>query len=584
MGTPRTAFDAGFGTTQGRIEPAVYTNLAGAYVFQLGHEQPGVVRTFAAGDVIRIEHTFDASAVRKFRFRARFRKPASVPAGWEWTFSARLNSHEFVSRVIDRDIETIDTAMAVEAEIVAAGSPNVTMSFRLTARGPFGTFAELEIPGCWVDAITDDSSGPLIDTFSRSPEPGERQVPLASTVRFVVMLMDGSTTLIGTDLRVTIGTEIAVLNGVAQPGYTVGIGNTLFPLLCGVTVTITRAMPFPPLTTIPVLLRIPSRAYDLTWSFTTEDMIAPVVASAFAPTPTTVRVRFDEHIAADAAIVAANYALSLVDGAPAVLPLIVSVELESDTSVILTLDRIMTRGATYLVTVINVEDVFGNVVAAPNDTASFIGYVWPAYPGRDVSLWQRLPEVMRERDEGREHERFIGVMQELLDVYYGLADRALDIVDPDYAPIAWVDIMLSDLGNPFDFLDLTEIEKRILAQTLIPLYRTKGTGPGIVNAARFFLGIDVTIRVYAWAPYPIGEAIIGQTFVLGSSVQADLYTFEVVVDVFLTATQRKNLTAIIEYMKVAHEHWRLIEPTVPVVVDHWAIGFSRLGTESILHA
>jgi phage tail-like protein len=194
-----------------------------------------------------------------------------------------------------------------------------------------------------------------------------------------------------------------------------------------------------------------------------------------------------------------------------------------------------------------------------------------------------LPENVRVQDETGEHERFLGVMQELFDMCYGIADRTLDIIDPDFAPIEAVEQMLLDLGNPFDFLELTEREKRILVQTLLAIYKTKGTGPGIVNALNFFLGIDVQIRVYAWAPYGIGEAIIGETLVLGSSEQSDLYTFEVVVEVFLTDTERKNLRAIVEYMKVAHEHWRLIEPTPPVNIDHWQLDFSQLDVETFLH-
>ncbi len=117
----------------------------------------------------------------------------------------------------------------------------------------------------------------------------------------------------------------------------------------------------------------------------------------------------------------------------------------------------------------------------------------------------------------------------------------------------------------------------------MPIYQTNGTGPGIVAANRLFTGIDVTLRVYAWAPYPIGVAVIGSTFILGSGIQADLYTFEVVIGQFLTADQRVIIREILDVMAVAHEHYRLIEPTPVVVINHWQLGFSLVGTQTFLH-
>ncbi len=584
MGAPRTAFDAEYGTKQGRIEPSEYDNLSGSFVIQLGHDTPGTRRFMVAGDTITVSSTFDLTGLRLIRFRTRHR-PAETPFGYTWRFFASINSSGggSIDRVINREVEAVDMALPTEGPILDAGNSTLPVTFSLLLDGPPVDVVEIELPGIWVDALVADEGGKGLQLFSRDPEPGEDDVPLSAPIKFVVAYIDGSGTIVPSDLTVTVDGVPAITNGVIQGGFFGSVTPITGSADLGLAVVIQHPINFTSLATIEVVASLPAHGFEVSWSFTTEDTIAPIVESAFAPSPTTVRVVFDEPMDPETLADPASYMITLIGGAPAVTPLVLSVEVESERAVILTLNKIMTRGALYQVAVTDAEDVSGNQITAPENTGNFAGYRWPVPPGRDTNLFGRLPENVRRQDETGEHERFLGVMQEVFDVFYGLADKALDIVDPDYAPIEWVDRMLSDLGNPFDFLDLTEIEKRILVQTLLAVFKTKGTGPGIVNALRFFLGIEASIRVYAWSPVGLGEAIFDTTFVLGSSEQSDLYTFEVVVTEFLTETERRNLTAIVDYMKVAHEHWRLIEPTEPVVIDHWQLDFSLLGTQTILH-
>lgn len=68
-----------------------------------------------------------------------------------------------------------------------------------------------------------------------------------------------------------------------------------------------------------------------------------------------------------------------------------------------------------------------------------------------------------------------------------------EIADPDTTPAQYLDLMLKSLGNPFARVYLTELQKRKLVKLLIPMYRQKGIGKGIVNAFRFLTGIEVEI-------------------------------------------------------------------------------------------
>jgi hypothetical protein len=145
--------------------------------------------------------------------------------------------------------------------------------------------------------------------------------------------------------------------------------------------------------------------------------------------------------------------------------------------------------------------------------------------------------------------------------------------------------MLSDLGNPFAF-DLSLNDKRRLIRVLVPIYQEKGTEAGIINAIRFFLGVEVTIVYPAFDdPWLLGVDELGVGTLLST---ADLHTrlsFKIVSPVVLDATQRDTMIKIAEYMKDARTHLiqPIEEPEALIVTDHWTIGVSLLGTESLLH-
>jgi len=112
-----------------------------------------------------------------------------------------------------------------------------------------------------------------------------------------------------------------------------------------------------------------------------------------------------------------------------------------------------------------------------------------------IELWKSLVDTMTEefRDEITNYD---------------------EIVDPDTAPIDFVEMILSQLGNPFDDYPLTDTQKRKLAKLLIPMYNQKGLGKekGIVTAARFLLNMELEIidpHAYPEDGWHVGESEIG---------------------------------------------------------------------------
>jgi phage tail-like protein len=302
------------------------------------------------------------------------------------------------------------------------------------------------------------------------------------------------------------------------------------------------------------------------------DLTCPRVVGAQARELARVRVSFDRAVMQDDpgavgdALAPGRYALTRLS-APAVEASVVGVE----------------AVASYRVDVDGVTDASGVAIGASDGVAVFTGFV-PPRPGRRVfDLYRFLPEINRREDETGDLRRFLACLQEVTDLVLADIDRFTDILDPDLAPEPVLDLMLGELGNPFAF-DLSEVDKRRLLNVLVAMYRQKGTAPGIINAVRFFLGLEVQITAYAGEALVLGESLLGEGWVLGPSSLFAALAFEVVSPRVLTAEERRRLRQIVDYLKPAQTHFaRLVEPVPPEAVDHVELGVSELGESWELH-
>ena len=316
-----------------------------------------------------------------------------------------------------------------------------------------------------------------------------------------------------------------------------------------------------------------------TYTFTIEDRTAPRVLAAQATAPKTVQVGFDEPVAVTDPT---GFTFAALD-APAVP--VLPVAADAIGSVIrIELDTELTPDVRYRVVAAGVTDVHGNAVAVPYDQAVFTGFRSARSQGRRFDLWAMLPKHNRRGDTTGDLKRFVSCLQEALDLLLAEVDRFPDLFDLERAPEAFLDAILADLGNPFPF-DLDVLGKRRLASVLVEMYRQKGTAAGIRNAIRFFLGIDVeSIMPFTGTTLVLGESELGVDWELGPSDRFARYAFDVTVGMALTDTQRRQLRAVVDYMRPAHTHFvDLLEPGAPTTFDHWELGISELGASTDLH-
>jgi phage tail-like protein len=246
------------------------------------------------------------------------------------------------------------------------------------------------------------------------------------------------------------------------------------------------------------------------------------------------------------------------------------------------LDTDMTPGAEHEVIVTGLVDQVGNPVSPPHERARFMGFVPPRPAARRFDLMSMLPRYLRRADVTGDLQRFIAVLQEVADLVLGDVDRWTEILDLERAPEAFLDVMLADLGNPFE-LELDVLRKRRLVARLVDMYRKKGTAAGVEDAIRFFVGVDSRVVAFAGEGLTLGESLLGVDWVLGPSTQWGRYAFEVEVARVLTAEERRDVRGLVTYLRSAHTHFvAIVEPTLVQPVDHWILGASDLGTESLL--
>jgi phage tail-like protein len=444
--------------------------------------------------------------------------------------------------------------------------------------------ATLELPSLTIEAVAAivATSRPLLT--NRDPGPDEEDVPLDTAI--ALELLD--TGLDGVDVgatKVWVAGALA-FDGAASPPTTAAFAgprssmgensDALFLVLDPIAPFASEAV---------VAVRVVSAAkngagvLDATYVFTVEDRTAPRLVAGVATSPRSVRLVFDRPLAPPHPGTVSVSSVSV----PAVR--VTATDVTAQGSVVdVTVAPEMTPDARYRIRAHGIQDVHGNLVHPPYDHLEVAGFR-PARPAtRRFDLWSMLPKHNRRADLTGDLARFIACLQEVTDLLLAEVDRFPDIFDLERAPETFLDLILRDLGNPFPF-DLDTLAKRRLASVLVEMYRQKGTAVGVRNAVRFFLGVDIqAITGLAETALVLGESELGVDWELGPSDRFARYAFSLTVGRVLTQSERRQLRAIVEYLKPAHTHFvDLVEPLPPIVPDHWEIGVSELGETTVLH-
>lgn len=564
----------------------------GDAMFVLGEDRSGVFMRLAVGDFVEVEQTADVTGVTLVRVRARVRSPA-MAGDLVWVVSLMLDGAAVYSINLYRDLDSLDLAIPIGA---LTGDHRIGV--RLELDGTPETY-EVELPGVYLDSVIFDTVSGVV-LVNRDPAPSEVGVPVDRSISLDIVDAAGTSAITVAATQIWIGGVLAFDGGVFQTGF-IGPASAQDPTVHGgfglrLTIDPTAVFGSTEVVSVRVASESANGTIDETYIFTTEDIAAPTVTAALAIERRSIRVTFSEDVlqgggTSGDALLASNYAIaisstSLDDGLPAVALEVVSVAAENSNSVILTTDIDQTPGALYSIAVVNVEDVAGNPITVPNNVALFYGFA-PVLPaGRRFELDEFVPDMNFAEDETEDLAKFIACLQEITDQLLVDVDRWTEILDLDLADEGFVDAMLVSIGNPFTDFDLTLADKRRLGHVLVPIYRQKGTAAGIMNAIRFFVGVEVTLRYPAFVgTWSIGESELGIDTELGTSDAATRYSYWIVSPVILTDEQRARMRRLATYMHPAHEHLLGIEePTPPPPEpDHWEIGLSELGTETFLH-
>ena len=457
---------------------------------------------------------------------------------------------------------------------------------------------ELEQPAWTVDPVILDTSTDNPVLINRDPEPDEVQIDAGTLIALEISDTTGGTiTLASTDIYVE--GVLAFSAGVFQPGFTGPDSAFSTPFAHTLRVVIDPVALFDSEQVVSVrVVSLTSGldAIDVTYDFTVEDLTAPKVTGADSRAQKVVRVAFDEAMTQAEVLNPANWTITRLS-VPAVNVVVVSVEPVSSTAVDLLLDIPITPVATYRVTAANVTDIHGNVVDPSFDSALFLGFQPPKPGRRNLSFWRLMPGFYREEDAAGTGDlrKLTGCWDEVLNLVLYEVDRFFDEIDPDTAQEYYVDLMLRDLGNPFaEAFALSLTQKRKLVETLVLIYQKKGTPSGLIDAIRFFIGVETDVVLFRNTGLRLGSARLGSrnppppatgTFRLNMGSRAARYSFDVVSQVVLTDSQREQIRTLAEYMKPGWTHLiHILEPIfVPGAPHGMRLGRSRLSTNWYLN-
>lgn len=434
-----------------------------------------------------------------------------------------------------------------------------------------------QLPSIQLDAVT-ETAEPVV-VANRNPQPGEVQIPLNAHIAFDLFVSP-------TDLQLA---EVSVDGHVVVEG---GSFDAAWNVIIATVPGGYRFSMFPPapfLSDVVVHVAVRIGVLEAFWAFNTLDTAPPSARSVVAINKDQLKVTFSEPVTMGNALAPiVGDALSPLSymieyrSRPATTPSVVKVEYSSPSEVILTTDFELSFGAQYTLVVSGVSDEFGNVFLPPNNVREFTAFMPPYPDGRRWLLHDFVPRMALAIDNG-DLALFLGCLQDTNNILLHSIDRWLEIIDPDTAPEDFVDAMLVDLGNPFEF-PLTLSQKRRLSKALMLIYRLKGTDVGIAAVVRFFVGVEVWIETFVGRGWIIGHhqlststQVAPNPAIIGPNQHA-LYCFRVHSFVQLTDSQREYIRTIALYMKGAQEHLIGIrDRPLPPKDIWWTVGITRIG-------
>jgi phage tail-like protein len=593
----------------------------GAASLVLGADAEDDTATMQTGDKISVTTTGTINDTKVVEVRGAWRINALPPVGYAWKLTLSADGYAEELTLSETMLDAL-AGFPVTYDLddfianVAGAAGTVTLGFELEFvvdpdnAGTAGVDVDVTLPSVFIEQLlVPETVATDLIVGNRWPPPAETRIPNdLAEYTFLLVDVDGA----GVDLTNTTitvdGVTVYTTGAFVLPWSgttTTGLGPTAQDV--GVVLNVPAAL-LPRDSEQPITIRVqsqlngPASVIDTTWSFVSADTLPLAVQTATMIAKDTLRVTFTDSLRMDdsafGALNPANWSTVRVS-APAVTLDVIAVEQVRDhpDTVDVRFNWEASMGALYSIVVESIEDDQGNSVTTTGQLLRFTGYVPPRPLGRRFELLDFVPRFNMQEDRTAaqggdplnpgtgELRKFLLVLQDVVDVLLCQIDRWTDIIDIDLASEQFLDAILQDLGNPFAdcIADLDEDGKRRLTRVLISIYKQKGTEAGIINAVRFFLGLEITLGVVNERDYwQLGVSLLGVGTTLAPPVGSALwYSFTIDAEVVLTAEQRDRVLCIAEYMKGAHEH--IIGITEPGDVltpsDYWILNQSILGAD-----
>jgi len=93
-------------------------------------------------------------------------------------------------------------------------------------------------------------------------------------------------------------------------------------------------------------------------------------------------------------------------------------------------------------------------------------------------------------------------------------------------------------------------------------------------------GFNSEFRLTSPLPPAIG---VGGSALWEYNAKRVIYSFTVVLPVVVDSITLEKIKAVIDFMKPAHTHYRIVQPNEVGALDHWLLDISSLDINTLLH-
>lgn len=415
--------------------------------------------------------------------------------------------------------------LSLDDLFIDTGAGELLSSFRVTLRlaGP-GLSNKFYILPCMVlDGVVIDETVTDIAFENRFPYPNQTSVPSAlPTWEFDYANYD-TVSVPSADLVITVNSVVIYTGGGDVFGTTVISAATA--RRNRVVITPSGAGPWntPGVNGLQTIVIAGPGGISGTWSWNQALEVPPVIGRAIALGGSLIEVEFTADMDGGEDVLDPGAYDLFPNVTPAFPPEVTAVTRVNAMTYRLTLDDNITFRVPYTLTVSKTMTDATGELFADGLRSYVVGALEFIRDNRVFDVFEMFPRFNRCNDPDNELLHLSRVIQDIFGQILHRIDSFPSVLDPRTAPLATVCDMLSDFGNDNMFtFDMTEAEKRQLVLEIARFQEQVGTEPGMEDAIRFFLGLDVEIVTRADSiSWTLGISLLGDGTILAPPPLSD---------------------------------------------------------------